>query len=105
VLVVKRNQPTLHDALKLLPWREVTAPRLRARTGGRHETRSVRTLTVSDLHLDFPHVAQAAKIHTGHGPANMATLRSFAISTLRAAGRRSIAAGLCEVSYNPSPAP
>lgn len=31
----------------------------------------------------------------------MATLRSFAISTLRAAGHRSIAAGLREVSYQP----
>lgn len=31
----------------------------------------------------------------------MATLRSFAISTLRAAGHRSIAADLREVSYQP----
>jgi hypothetical protein len=122
----------------------------------------VRTLTVTGLGLDFPHVAQAAKIHrhrtdlktgkitretvytitdlpapaaspqaigqlarshwgieavhhvrdttfgedaskirTGHGPENMATLRSFAISTLRAAGHHSIAAGLREVSYMP----
>lgn len=31
----------------------------------------------------------------------MATLRSFAISTLRAAGHHSIAVGLREVSYMP----
>ncbi|MFI7360321.1 hypothetical protein ACIBTP_41250 [Streptomyces avidinii] len=31
----------------------------------------------------------------------MATLRSFAISTLRSAGHASIAAGLREVSYTP----
>ncbi|AWW43638.1 ISAs1 family transposase (plasmid) [Streptomyces cadmiisoli] len=141
VLVVKRNQPTLH---------------------GRRETRSVRTLTVTDLGLDFPHVAQAAKIHrhrtdrktgkitretvytitdlparaaspqvigelvrsqwgieavhhvrdttfsedaskirTGHEPENMATLRSFAISTLRTAGHRGIVSGLREISYTP----
>jgi predicted transposase YbfD/YdcC len=163
VLVVKRNQPALHDALRLLPWKEVTARAYEREAGhGRRETRSVRTLTITDLHLDFPHVAQAAKIHrhrtdlktgkttretvytitdlpapaaspqaigqlarahwgievvhhvrdttfgedaskirTGHGPENMATLCSFAISTLRAAGHRSIAAGLREVSYTP----
>lgn len=43
----------------------------------------------------------ASKIRTGHGPENMATLRSFAISTLRTAGHHSIAAGLRELSYTP----
>ncbi|MEU9387713.1 ISAs1 family transposase, partial [Streptomyces sp. NPDC048279] len=43
----------------------------------------------------------ASKIRTGHGPENMVTLRSFAISTLRTAGHHSIAAGLREVSYTP----
>jgi predicted transposase YbfD/YdcC len=149
--------------LRSLPWKEVTARRYDHGAGhGRRETRSVRTLTVTGLGLDFPHVAQAAKIHrhrtdlktgkitretvyaitdltaraaspqaigqlaraqwgieavhhvrdttfgedaskirTGHGPENMATLRSFAISTLRTAGHHSIAAGLREVSYAP----
>lgn len=41
----------------------------------------------------------ASKIRTGHGPENMATLRSFAISTQLAAGHHSIAARLREVSY------
>ena len=64
VLVVKRNQPTLHDVLRSLPWKEVTARCYEREAGhGRHETRSVRTLTVTNLGLDFPHVAQAAKIH------------------------------------------
>ena len=164
LLVVKRNQPTLHDTLRSLPWKEVTARRYDREAGhGRRETRSVRTLTVTGLGLDFPYVAQAAKIHrhrtdlktgkitretvyaitdltaraaspqaigrtrprtmghrepcttsetprsredaskirTGHGPENMATLRSFAINTLRTAGHHSIAAGLREVSYTP----
>ncbi|WP_436319330.1 ISAs1 family transposase [Streptomyces nigra] len=163
LLVVKQNQPTLHDALRSLPWNEVTARRYDREAGhGRRETRSVRTLTVTSLGLDFPYLTQAAKIHrhrtdlrtgkitretiyaitdltareaspqaigqlaraqwgieavhhvrdttfgedaskirTGHGPENMATLRSFAISTLRATGHRSIAAGLREVSYMP----
>jgi predicted transposase YbfD/YdcC len=163
LLVIKQNQPTLHSALRFLPWKDVTARRYERETGhGRRETRAVRTLTVTDLGLDFPHVAQAVKIHrhrtdlktgkitretvyaitdlpapaaspqaigqlarsqwgieavhhvrdttfgedaskirTGHGPENMATLRSFAITTLRAAGYHSIAAGLREVSYTP----
>jgi predicted transposase YbfD/YdcC len=62
VLVVKRNQPALHDALRHLPWKEMTARAYEREAGhGRRETHSVRALTVTDLHLDFPHVA--AKIH------------------------------------------
>ncbi|WKK23409.1 ISAs1 family transposase [Streptomyces olivoreticuli] len=63
LLVVKGNQPKLHAALKSLPWKEVTARRYdRERGHGRHETRSVRMLTVTGLALDFPHVVQAVKI-------------------------------------------
>lgn len=40
----------------------------------------------------------ASKVRTGHGPENMATLRSFAINQLRAAGHTNIAAGLREMS-------
>jgi hypothetical protein len=47
----------------------------------------------------------ASKVHSGHGPENMATLRGFAINQLRAAGHPNIAAGLREMSYEPSPAP
>jgi hypothetical protein len=47
----------------------------------------------------------ASKIRTGHGPENMATLRSFAISTLRTAGHHSISAGLRELSYTPFTGP
>ncbi|MEV6013539.1 ISAs1 family transposase [Streptomyces sp. NPDC051976] len=43
----------------------------------------------------------ASKVRTGHGPENMATLRSFAINCLRAAGHHNIAAGLREMSYEP----
>ncbi|MGW7674408.1 ISAs1 family transposase [Streptomyces sp. NPDC054775] len=63
LLVVKGNQPNLHTALKALPWKEVTARRYHREPGhGRRETRSGRTLTVTGLGLDFPHVVQAAKI-------------------------------------------
>lgn len=43
----------------------------------------------------------APKIHTGHGPENMATLRSFAINQPRAAGHTNIAAGLRTTALRP----
>ncbi|GAB2802669.1 ISAs1 family transposase [Streptomyces chlorus] len=43
----------------------------------------------------------ASKVRTGHGPENMATLRSFAINQLRAVGHTNIAAGLREMSLRP----
>ncbi|MFD9334933.1 ISAs1 family transposase [Streptomyces sp. NPDC060028] len=64
LMVVKGNQPKLHAALKALPWKEVTARRYDREAGhGRRETRSVRTLTVTGLGLDFPYLVQAVKIH------------------------------------------
>ncbi|MDK1472404.1 ISAs1 family transposase [Streptomyces sp. 549] len=49
---------------------------------------------------DTTFAEDASKIRTGHGPDNMATLRSFAINQLRAAGHAYIAAGLREMSYD-----
>ncbi|MGX4694572.1 hypothetical protein [Streptomyces sp. JNUCC 63] len=43
----------------------------------------------------------ASKIRTGHGPENMATLRSFAINQLRTAGHTNIARGLREMALRP----
>ncbi|MFD8079838.1 ISAs1 family transposase [Streptomyces sp. NPDC059718] len=43
----------------------------------------------------------ASKVRTGYGPENMATLRSFAINQLRAAGHTNIAAGLREMALRP----
>jgi predicted transposase YbfD/YdcC len=50
---------------------------------------------------DTTFAEDASKIRTGHGPDNMATLRSFAINVLRAAGHTNIAAGIREMSYEP----
>ncbi|WP_444545301.1 ISAs1 family transposase [Streptomyces candidus] len=66
LLVVKGNQPKLHEAVRALPWKEVTARRYdRERGHGRRETRSIRTLTVTvtGLALDFPYLVLAVKIH------------------------------------------
>jgi predicted transposase YbfD/YdcC len=49
---------------------------------------------------DTAFAEDASKIRTGHGPDNMATLRSFAINQLRTAGHTNIAAGLREMSYD-----
>ncbi|MER5917011.1 ISAs1 family transposase [Streptomyces sp. NPDC001982] len=63
LLVVKANQPALFTALRSLPWTEVTSRHYqRGRGHGRRETRTVRVLTATNLHLDFPHAAQAARI-------------------------------------------
>lgn len=50
---------------------------------------------------DTTFAKDASKVHTEHGPENMATLRSFAINCLRAASHHNIAAGLREMSYEP----
>ena len=49
---------------------------------------------------DTAFAEDTSTVRTGHGPDNMATLRSFAINTLRAAGHTNIAAGLREMSYD-----
>lgn len=50
---------------------------------------------------DTTFAEDASQIRTGHGPANMATLRNLAVNTLRDAGHRSITAGLRHASYQP----
>ncbi|MDQ2638863.1 MAG: ISAs1 family transposase, partial [Actinomycetota bacterium] len=63
LMVVKGNQPKLHAAVRALPWKKVTARRYdRERGHGHRKTRSVRTLTVTGLGLDSPHIVQAVKI-------------------------------------------
>ena len=63
LLVIKANQPGLHRQVRSLPWKEVTARRYDRESGhGRKETRVTRTLTVTDLGLDFPHAVQAVRI-------------------------------------------
>ncbi|MFI8186679.1 ISAs1 family transposase [Actinacidiphila glaucinigra] len=63
LLIVKANQPGLHQQLRCLPWKDVTARRYdRERGHGRKETRVTRVLTVIGLALDFPHAVQAARI-------------------------------------------
>ncbi|MEV6054292.1 hypothetical protein [Streptomyces sp. NPDC052107] len=54
---------------------------------------------------DTTFAEDASKIRTGHGPANMATLRNPAVNTLRDAGHHRIAAGLRQASYTPSTHP
>ncbi|WP_265568633.1 hypothetical protein [Streptomyces hygroscopicus] len=50
---------------------------------------------------DTTFAKDASKIRTGHGPANIATLRNLEVKTLRDAGHHSIAAGLRQASYTP----
>jgi predicted transposase YbfD/YdcC len=61
LLLVKANQPTLHQQLKALPWRDIpVADRTHNRGHGRAETRRLQVTTVAGL--DFPHATQALRI-------------------------------------------
>jgi predicted transposase YbfD/YdcC len=61
LLLVKANQPTLHQQLTALPWREIPAQdHTRDRGHGRIETRRLQVTTVAGL--DFPHANQALRI-------------------------------------------
>jgi predicted transposase YbfD/YdcC len=61
VLIVKANQPSLHDQLATLPWRDIPiADHTRNRGHGRVELRRLQVTTVAGL--DFPHAAQALRI-------------------------------------------
>ena len=161
VLTVKKNQPTLHERLRTMPWKRANVTHYdRSEGHGRKETRVLTVLTVHDL--DFPHVQQivrvtrhstntktgkqtretvylitsltsqqasperlarlirsqwiienrlhyvrdvtfgedASQIRTGHGPENMATIRSLAINILRQAGFNNIAEAIRDMSYD-----
>jgi len=161
LLTVKKNQPTLHERLRTMPWSQATVVHYDRSTGhGRKDTRVLTVLTVHDL--DFPHVRQivrvvrhstntktgkrtretvylitsltsaqaspedlarlarsqwlienrlhyvrdvtfnedASQIRTGHGPENMATIRSLAINLFRTAGFNNIAAAIRDMSYD-----
>jgi predicted transposase YbfD/YdcC len=61
LLVVKQNQPTLHQQLKALPWRKIPlTDRTYHRGHGRVETRHLQVTTIAGL--DFPHATQAIRI-------------------------------------------
>jgi predicted transposase YbfD/YdcC len=161
LLTVKKNQPTLHERLRTMPWSRATVIHYDRSAGhGRKDTRVLTVLTVHDL--DFPHVQQivrvvrhsrntktgkrtretvylitslasvqasperlarlirsqwrienrlhyvrdvtfgedASQIRTGHGPENMATIRSLAINLLREAGFNNIAGAIRDMSYD-----
>lgn len=62
VLIVKKNQPSLHTQLKGLLWKQVpVADRQRDRGHGRQERRTLKVLTVQ-AGLLFPHASQAIQI-------------------------------------------
>ncbi|WP_419185707.1 transposase [Mangrovactinospora gilvigrisea] len=89
----KRSRETVYLVTDLTS-RQASPVRLaflvRSRWGIENKLHFVRDVTFGE---------DASKVRTGRGPENMATLRSFAIGELRAAGYTNIAAALREVSY------
>jgi predicted transposase YbfD/YdcC len=66
VLMVKANQPTLHQQLKALPWPDVpVADRTHDRGHGRAETRRLQATTVAGL--DFPTPPRRSASPAGSG--------------------------------------
>ena len=61
VLIVKANQPVLHEQLKALPWRDIPlAHHTRDRAHDRAETRRLQVTTVT--RLDYPDAIQALRV-------------------------------------------
>jgi predicted transposase YbfD/YdcC len=87
VLVVKGNQPTLHQQLRRLPWPDIpVADRTRDRGHGRAETRQLQVTTIAGL--DFPHATQALRITRRTRPLasrRWRTVTVYAITSLTAA--------------------
>jgi predicted transposase YbfD/YdcC len=86
-LIVKANQPTLHQQLKALPWREIpVADHTRDRGHHRMELRRLQVTTVACL--DFPHATQAIRItrrvRSLHGR-RWRTVMVYAVTSLTAA--------------------
>jgi predicted transposase YbfD/YdcC len=87
VLLVKANQPGLHQQLKALPWREVpVADHTRNRGHHRVELRRLQVTTVAGL--DFPHATQAIRITRRVRPLGSRRWRTvtvYAVTSLTAA--------------------
>ena len=89
ILVVKKNQPTLHAQLKNLPWRQIpAAARQHDRGHGREEHRTLQAAAVA-AGLAFPHAAQAIRltrrIRPLAGQKKWRTVTVYAITSLTAA--------------------
>jgi predicted transposase YbfD/YdcC len=90
LLLVKANQPMLHQQLKALPWREVpVAGHTRDRGHHRAELRRLQVTTVAGL--DFPHATQAIRltrrVRSLHGR-RWRTMVVYAVTSLTAAQAR-----------------
>jgi predicted transposase YbfD/YdcC len=87
LLIVKRNQPALHQQLSALPWRQVpVADHTHNRGHGRVEIRKLQVTTMAGL--DFPHATQAIRITRRVRPLasrRWRTVTVYAITSLTAA--------------------
>jgi predicted transposase YbfD/YdcC len=87
LLVVKANQPALHQQLKALPWRNIPlADQTHDRGHGRVETRRLQVTTIAGL--DFPHATQALRTTRRVRPLGSRRWRTvtvYAVTSLTAA--------------------
>ncbi len=85
---MKNNQPSLHDQLKALPWRQVPAGfDAREKGHGRAEWRTLKVTAVA-AGIAFPHAAQAIQIRRRRRPLagtkRWSTATSYAVTSLAA---------------------
>jgi hypothetical protein len=104
LLIVKANQPTLHQQLRILPWRDIPVadtPTTAATAGSRPAaSKSPPSLAwtwgIEALHhiRDTTFAEDASQTRTGTAPRAMASLRNLAIGILHTRGDRNLAAAL-----------
>lgn len=66
IAVIKTNQPTAHQQLAALPWRDIAVQHTTSDTGhGRHESRSIKTCAIADDlgGIAFQHARLAVRVH------------------------------------------
>jgi predicted transposase YbfD/YdcC len=97
LLVVKANQPTLHQQLRALPWREVPVADHTHDRGHSHvETRRLQVTTVAGL--GFPHATQAIRITRRVRPLDgwrWRTVTAYAVASLTAAQASPVSRTTC----------
>jgi len=123
VFTVKENQHRLFDLLDSLPWHEIPTATTQDSDHGRTERRTIQLAPLGNylgypvidsrmrhthienrLHWvrDVTYAEDHSRVRTDHAPRVMATLRNFAINTLRHNGWDNIAKGLRHMARNPT---
>ncbi len=89
IAVIKTNQPTAHNQLAALPWRDIPVQHTASASGhGRRESRSIKTCGIADQlgGIAFPHARLAIRVHRRRKPTGERETREsvYAVTSLDA---------------------